>query len=80
MDISSSTIKWHDWKLLNQTGPNADRQPFADLSPHPTIRSINLPPGCKVIHHNINHKLVVYTLCLLPVVLISMELYLCCLL
>jgi hypothetical protein len=56
VDISSSKIKWHDRELLNQTGPNADRQPLADLSSHPTIRSINLPSVCKVRHHNINNK------------------------
>ena len=58
MDISSSTIKRHDGKLLNQTGPNANRQPFVDPRTYPTIRSNCLPPVCKVIRHNINKKVV----------------------
>ena len=37
MDVSSTTIEWNDGQLLNQTGPNADRQPLVDLSSHPTV-------------------------------------------
>ena len=66
MDIPSSKTKWHDGELLNQAGPNADRQPLADLSPHPIIRPTYLPAVCKVMKHIIVTKLDLYAFWVFP--------------